>query len=160
MELVYEHRTVELMVVQRLDERNTLLVFAEGENTEKLCQTLQSIEIWLDLSVHTGCDAVTSEQMMSSKGLCWMGREESVLVEGTSMQIPRLMSEPQHEISCPSVALQVLGYMPKTSTFSGDFTQKGEVSFEQWVFEVRSVMQSLRGVIVGGNGMGLIWSCS
>ena len=30
--LVYEHTTTEPMVVQRLDERNTLLVLAEGEN--------------------------------------------------------------------------------------------------------------------------------
>ena len=35
--LMYEHTTVELKVVQRLDERNTLLVFAEGKNIEKLC---------------------------------------------------------------------------------------------------------------------------
>ena len=32
---MYEHTTVESMVVQRLDERNTLLVFAEGETIEK-----------------------------------------------------------------------------------------------------------------------------
>ena len=32
--------------------------------------------------------------------------------------------------------------MPKGITFSGDPIQKGEVSFEQWVFEVKSVMQS------------------
>ena len=35
--LVYEHTTIEPMVIQRLDERNTLLVFEEGENIEKLC---------------------------------------------------------------------------------------------------------------------------
>ena len=40
VELVYEHTTVEPMVIQRLDERNTLLAFAEGENIEKLCQRL------------------------------------------------------------------------------------------------------------------------
>ena len=44
------------MVVQRLDERNTFLVFAEDENIEMLHQTLQSIEIWLGHSVHTGCN--------------------------------------------------------------------------------------------------------
>ena len=38
--LVYEHTTIDLLVIQRMDERNTLLVFAEGENIEKLCQTL------------------------------------------------------------------------------------------------------------------------
>ena len=49
--LVYKHTTVEPMVVQRLDERETLLVFAEGENIEKSCQMLQSIKIWLGCSV-------------------------------------------------------------------------------------------------------------
>ena len=34
--LVYEHTAIEPMVVQRMDERNTLLVFAEGENIEKI----------------------------------------------------------------------------------------------------------------------------
>ena len=38
--LVYEHMTIEPMVIQRLDERNTLLVFSEGENIEKLCRSL------------------------------------------------------------------------------------------------------------------------
>ena len=37
--LVYEHTAIESMVVQRLDERNTLLVFAE-KNIEKVCRTL------------------------------------------------------------------------------------------------------------------------
>ena len=39
-------------------------------------------------------------------------------VVGTSMQLPRLMSEPQHDISCPSAASQVVAKMPKFSTFS------------------------------------------
>ena len=38
--LVYEHTTVEPVVVWRLNERNTLLGFVEGENIEKLCQNL------------------------------------------------------------------------------------------------------------------------
>ena len=62
--LVYEHITMEPMVVQRLDERNTLLVFAEGENTGKLCSTLQSIKMWLGPSVKTGCDVATPKQLM------------------------------------------------------------------------------------------------
>ena len=36
--LMYEHTTVESVVVQRVDERNTLLVFTEGENIDELCQ--------------------------------------------------------------------------------------------------------------------------
>ena len=38
--LVYEHSVVEPMIVQRLDERNTSLVFVEDEDIEKLCKTL------------------------------------------------------------------------------------------------------------------------
>ena len=153
--LVYEHTTIELMVVQRLDERNTLLVFAEGENIDKLCKTLQPIEIWLGHSVHIGCDNARPEQMMVGEGLCWVGTEEIVLVEGTSMQLARPTSQPQHEISCPSVAAQLVGKMPKISTFSGDSTQKGEVLFEQWVFEVRSVMQSHTEATLQE---GMVWS--
>ena len=67
--LVYKHTTVEPVVVQRLDDRNTLLVFAQGENIEKLCQKLWSIEIWLGHSVHTGCDVATLEQIMLGEGL-------------------------------------------------------------------------------------------
>ena len=58
------------------------------------------------------------------------------------MKLLRLMSELQCKISCPSIASQVVSKMPKIRTFSGDPTQKGEVSFKQWIFEVRSEMQS------------------
>ena len=68
--LVYEQTTIEPMVVQKLDERKTLLVFVEGENIEKLCQTLLSIEIWLGHSVDTGCDVVTPKQMVVGEQLC------------------------------------------------------------------------------------------
>ena len=71
-----------------------------------------------------------------------MRREESVSVKDASIQLPRPMSEPQHKIPCPIVASQVEGKMLKISTFSGDPTQKGEVSFKQWVFKVKSMMQS------------------
>ena len=63
--------------------------------------------------------------MMVGEGLCQVGREESVLMEGTGMQLPRLMSDPQCKISCPSVASKVVDKMPKISTFSGEPTQKG-----------------------------------
>ena len=155
VELVYEHTTAEPMVIQRLDERNTLVVFAEDENIEMLCQTVQSISVWLGHSVHTGCNMATSEQMMVGEGLHQVGREESVSVEGASMQLPRLMSEPQHNISCPSIASQVVGKMPKFSTFSEDPTRKGEVSFEQGAFEVRSVMQNHTEVTLWE---GIVWS--
>ena len=36
---------------------------------------------------------------------------------------------------------QVVGQMPKFSTFNIDSTSEEEVSFEQWAFEVKSVMQ-------------------
>ena len=76
--LVYEYTTVELMVVQRLDERNTLLVFAESEDIGKLCSTLQSIEMWMDHSVNTGCDVATPKQIVMGNQLCWVGRQEGV----------------------------------------------------------------------------------
>ena len=63
-------------------------------------------------------------------------------MEGANTQLPRPMPEPHHNISCPSVASQVVGKMLKFSIFSGDSTQKEEVSFEQWGFEVRSLLQS------------------
>ena len=140
--LVYEHTAKEPMIVQSLDERNTLLVFAEGETIEKICKTVQSIEICLGQHVKAGCDITTPEQMMAGKQLHQVGREESVSVEGAIIQLPRLMSEPQHNTSCPSVASQVVGKMPKCSTFGGDPIHKGEVSFEQWALEVMSLMQS------------------
>ena len=43
--LVYEHTIIEPMVIQRLDKRNTLLVFSGGKNIEMLYQALQSIKI-------------------------------------------------------------------------------------------------------------------
>ena len=43
--LVNEHTTIEPLVVQRLDERNTFLVFVEGEDIGKLCSTLHFIEM-------------------------------------------------------------------------------------------------------------------
>ena len=45
--------------------------------------------------------------------------------------------------------------MPEISTFSGDPTQKGEVTFKQLVFEVRSVMQSHTEVTLWE---GMVWS--
>ena len=50
-------------------------------------------------------------------------------VEGTNVQLHRQMPEPQCNISCLSVTSLVVGKMPKFSIFSGDPTQKGEVSF-------------------------------
>ena len=94
------------------------------------------------LQCNTGYDIATLEQMMTEEGLWWVGREENVSGLGTSIQLSRLMSEPQQKHSCLSVASQIVGKMPKISTFSGDPTQKREVSFEQWVFEVKSVIQS------------------
>ena len=65
-----------------------------------------------------------------------------MLAEDTNRQIHRPMIGPQHDISQPSVASQVVGKRPKFSTLSGNSTQKGQVLFEQRYFEVRHVMQS------------------
>ena len=58
------------------------------------------------------------------------------------MQPHKPMQEPQCGMSYSSVASQLVGRTQKLSAFSGDSTQKGEVSFKQWVFEIKSVMQS------------------
>ena len=93
--LVYEQTTVKPMVVQKLDDENTLLVFAEGENIEKVFQKLWSIEIWLGQCMYWITD---------DAGRLWQARrEENMVGEGTSMQLSRLTSEPQHENFCPSV---------------------------------------------------------
>ena len=70
-------------------------------------------------------------------GLQWMGREDVILRENENTQLHRSMQELQCDISFSSVASQLAGKTPK---FSGYSTQKGEVTFEQWVFEVRSVV--------------------
>ena len=62
-------------------------------------------------------------------------------VEGANTQLHRHIPEPQCNISCPSVASKVVGKMPKFGIFSGDSPQKLEVSFEQWAFEMRRMMQ-------------------
>ena len=112
-------------------------------------------------SVHTGCDVATHEQMTLENSYVGWGGEESVLVEGISMQLLRPMSDPQCDISFPSVALPVVGKMPKFSTFSGASTQKREVSFDQCTFKVRSVMQShTQATLCEGNSMAFMWSCS
>ena len=61
--------------------------------------------------MYTGCDVAIPEQMTVGEWLCQVGREEGVLVEGASMQLPRPMSELQHDISCPSVAIHIVGKM-------------------------------------------------
>ena len=73
-ELVYEHTAVQ----------PTLFVFAEGEDIGQLCSTLQSIKMWLCPSVNTECDVATPEEIMTGDQLHWVGREESVLVEGAN----------------------------------------------------------------------------
>ena len=45
--------------------------------------------------------------------------------EGASTQLSRQMQEPQCNISCPSVASQVMGKMPNFSTIGRDPAQRG-----------------------------------
>ena len=52
------------MVVQNLDEKETLLAFMQGEDVEKICNTLQSIEMWLGHSVNIGCSVATPKPVM------------------------------------------------------------------------------------------------
>ena len=81
--------------------------------------------MWLGCTVNIGCDVVTPKQVMMGDQLHWVGREESVLVEGAITQLPRQLPVLQCDISCPSVVSQVVGKMPKFSTFCRDSTQKG-----------------------------------
>ena len=62
--LAYVHTSMEPVVVQKLDAKATLLVFPEGEKVEKICSTLQSIEMWLCCSVKVGCIVATPEQVL------------------------------------------------------------------------------------------------
>ena len=153
--LVYEHMTIEPVVIQKLDEKNTLLVFTESEDIQKICNTLISIEMWLGHSVNIGCNVATPEQVSMGDQLHWVGREEIMSVEGANMQLHRQVPEPQCDISCPSVASEAVGKLPNFSIFSGDSTQKREVLFEQWAFEVKSVMQSHTEVTLRE---GIVWS--
>ena len=67
-------------------------------------------------SVKIGCDVATPEQVFMGDQLQWVGREEAILGKDVNMKPHRSMQEPECDIS----------------------TQKGEVSFKQWVFEVKS----------------------
>ena len=87
--LVYEHMTVQPVVVQKCDEKNTFLVFTESENIAKICNTLQSIEMWFGHIVNFGCSVATPKQVSKGGQLHQMGREEIMSVEGTSMQLPK-----------------------------------------------------------------------
>ena len=140
--LAYKHTTTEPMVIQILDEKNTLLVFPEGEDIKKICNTFQSIEVWLNHSVNIGCNVATHEQVSKGDQLYWVGRAQIMSVEGINMPLHRQTPEPKCDISWPCMASQLVCKMPKFSIFSGDSTQKGEVSSEQWTFEVKNVMQS------------------
>ena len=142
--LVYEYMTIEPVVAQKLNGKNTLLVFAESEDIENICNTLQSIEMWLGHSLNIRHDVATPKQGLMGDQLYQVQSEEIMLVEGANMQLPRQMPLPQHNISCPSdsVASKVVGKMPNFSTFSGNSTQKGKLLFAQWAFKVKGVMQS------------------
>ena len=67
------------------------------------------------------------------------------------------MQEPQCDMSYSSVAPQLARKTPKFSVFNGDLTQKTEVSFKQWVFEVKGVMQSPREAILREGIVHSLW---
>ena len=46
--LVYEHTSVEPVVIQKLNMRATLLVFPEDVDVNRICTTLQLVETLLD----------------------------------------------------------------------------------------------------------------
>ena len=71
------------------------------------------------------------------------------------MQMQGPILEPQSDISSPSVVAQLVSKTPKFSIFSRDSTQNGEVSFEQWAFDIKSVMHSHMEVTLKE---GIVWS--
>ena len=79
---------------------------------------------------------------MGGDKLCWVQREEIVLRRDLKMQMQGPIPELQPDISCPNVASKLVGKTPKFSLYSGDPTQKGEVSFKQRTLKVKNVMQS------------------
>ena len=84
----------------------------------------------------------------------YIGGVESVSVEDTSMQLHRLISEPQCDISCPSHVSEVVGKMPKFSIFSGDFYSEGRGFISALGFWGKACdVESHRGIIAGGNNM-------
>ena len=109
---------------------------------KKICNTLEFIEMWLSHSVNIGCNVTTPEQVMMEDQLCQVGRDESMLAEVENTHSPRQMPEPQCDISCHSVASQVVGKTPQFNTLTGDSTKNREVLFEQWAFKVKNVMHS------------------
>ena len=139
--LFNEHMTIELMVIQNLNEKITLLVITESKGIKNMYYIVihqdvvgSQCKYWMQ-QCHT-------QGVSMGDQLCWVGRKEIMSVEGTSMQLHRQIPELQHDNYCPCVASQVVGKVPKFSIFSGDSTIKGEISFEQQAFGVKSVMQS------------------
>ena len=61
--LAYEHTTIEPVVVQKVDEKKTLLVFMESQDIEIICNTFWSIEQWFGHSVNIWCDVAISKQV-------------------------------------------------------------------------------------------------
>ena len=157
--LVYEHTTVEPVVIQKLDEKNTLLVFMESEDIEKICSTLQSIEMWLGHSVNIGSDITKPQQVSMRDQLYWVGREEIMSAVGTNTHLYRQIPEPQYDISCPSVASQVVGKTPKFTIFSRDTTQKeGGLISAICICSEECDAKLNRGDIEGGNNMVITWN--
>ena len=86
--------------------------------------------MWLGHSVNIEGNVATPKQVSMGDQIYWVGTEEIVSVEGTNSKLHRQMPEPQYDISCLSVASQVVGKTPKFTTVSRDPTQKEKVSFE------------------------------
>ena len=61
--LVFEHTSIEHVVIQKLDTRATLLVFLEDVDVQRICTTLPSVEIWLGHSLTIMYNVAMCEQM-------------------------------------------------------------------------------------------------
>ena len=61
--LRYNHAKMESMVVQKMRCKGYLSGFPKGEEVDKICSTLQSLEMLFSHSVKIGCDITISKQV-------------------------------------------------------------------------------------------------
>ena len=80
-ELVYEHMTIEPVIVQKYDEKDTCWS-SQSENIEKIYNTLWSIKMWLGPSVKIGCNVATPEQVLMGDQYITLGGERRHHVSG------------------------------------------------------------------------------
>ena len=120
---VFEHMSVEPVVIQKLYMRATLLVFSEDLDVERICTTLPSVEIWLGHNVTVTCAITTPKQLTMIQQLRVVGTDEVASWDDGNVLLFRSMPDPLHGTSYPSVAPLIEGKTLKY--FSGETAQEG-----------------------------------